>query len=482
MIKGLPPAVSTCANCVGSDGCLDIICFDGLQLGYKVKHKRPFKRSFVRTCAIPRASLHGHLVTDTAVAKALGNVLNTSTTLPVGSSKTVTTVSGIRGYVMALGALLGDVAVGGKVETFAGATQHGHTASSSGRGWCPSKDGGVRRELMAFYRRFFQCDTLARSLAVQIVAANGDLRRRIPLALFARASVVLTAEPLVVETAGVLAVEPVEDEDAPRKAAHANWDGANVDSVDAAGGNNSKASEDVPPAAESAEDSDGVAESDDDLSLADEVESENDQAPSAPPLFWDKLAPLERFAELFCEPALADTGGERGTKLKADMIFRLRPEIPTTAAATLKIVDFARAMTVDPYMVWAPNDDWGAVDAIHGVLVDRDFSADKLVTALEREDVCNLRLLRGAVACLGPAFVDDQSLRVVFADLLAAVKGTADSYQEFVDAVCAEPLRGGVANADSGVSDQVPRHALPSMSKAQMACAPDMETFTPQQF
>lgn len=484
VIKGLPRAVSTCANCVGSDGCLDIICFDGLQLGYKVKHKRPFKRSFVRTCAIPRASLHAHLVTDTAVAKALGTVLNTSTTVPVGSSKTVTTVSGIRGYVMALGALLGDVAVGGKVETFAGATQHGYTASSSGRGWCPSKDGGVRRELMAFYRRFFQCEALARSLAVQIVAANGDLRRRIPPALLARVGAVLTAEPLVVETAGGLAVEPVEDEDAPRKAAQgdANWDGANDDAADAAGGKKSKASEDVPPAAEAAEYSDGVAESDDDLSSADEVESEDDQAPAATPLFWDKLAPLERFAELFCEPALADTGGERGTKLKADMLFRLRPEIPTTAAATLKIVDFARALTVDPYMVWAPNDNWGAADAIHGVLVHQEFSADKLVTALEREDVCNLRLLRGAVACLGPAFVDDQSLRVVFADLLTALKGTADSYQEFVDAVCAEPAPGGVAGADSGAGDQVPRHAIPSISKAQMACAPDMETFTPQQF
>lgn len=114
VIKGLPRADSTCANCVGSDGCSDIICFDGLLLGYKVKHKRPVKRSLVRTCAIPRASLQAHFVTDTAVAKAFGTVLNTSTTLPVGSSKTVTTERGIRGYVMVVGALLGDVAVGGR--------------------------------------------------------------------------------------------------------------------------------------------------------------------------------------------------------------------------------------------------------------------------------------------------------------------------------------------------------------------------------
>lgn len=131
---------------------------------------------------------------------------------------------------------------------------------------------------MAFYRRFFQCDTLARSLAAQIVAAIGDLRRRTPPALLARVGAVLTAAPLVVETAGGLAVEPVEDEDALRKAGHgdANWDGADDDAADAAGGKNSKASEDVLPAAEAAEDSDGVADSDDDLSSADEVESEND--------------------------------------------------------------------------------------------------------------------------------------------------------------------------------------------------------------
>eukprot|EP00170_Pyropia_yezoensis_P004106 contig_16930_g4117 len=213
VIKGLPRADSTCANCVGSDGCSDIICFDGLLLGYKVKHKRPVKRSLVRTCAIPRASLQAHFVTDTAVAKAFGTVLNTSTTLPVGSSKTVTTERGIRG-----------------------------------------------------------------SLAAQIVAAIGDLRRRTPPALLARVGAVLTAAPLVVETAGGLAVEPVEDEDALRKAGHgdANWDGADDDAADAAGGKNSKASEDVLPAAEAAEDSDGVADSDDDLSSADEVESEND--------------------------------------------------------------------------------------------------------------------------------------------------------------------------------------------------------------
>lgn len=48
--------------------------------------------------------------------------------------------------------------------------------------------------------------------------------------------------------------------------------------------------------------------------------------------------------------------------------------------------------------------------------------------------------------------------------------------------MCAEPAPGGVGGAESGAGDQVPRHAFPSISKAQMACATDMENFMPQQF
>lgn len=100
---------------MGDDGCLDIICLDGLQLGYKIK-------CFVRTSAISGASLHAHLVPATAVAKALGTVRNKSNSLPVGSSKIVITEGGVRGYDMAVRALLGDVAVDSEVKALAGAT------------------------------------------------------------------------------------------------------------------------------------------------------------------------------------------------------------------------------------------------------------------------------------------------------------------------------------------------------------------------
>lgn len=480
VIKGLPLEVSTCSKCV-RDGFLDILCFDGLQLGYKTKHKRPFKRHIVRTSAVPRASLHAHLVTDAAPSKALGTVLNSSTTIPTGSSKTVTTINGIRGYVMAVTTLLGDVEVDGQVRSFAGQTQHGQSASSMGRGWCPSKDGGLRRELLVFLRRFLQCDSLARSLSVQIVAANADLRRRVPPALMARIGDVLTAEHSLPELRGGAATEGVADADAQPRSALDDGGRMGVAPCESGAGRFSEV-DGVTPPDDLADHSDGVEESDDELSSAEEFESDTDETQAVLPPYWDKLAPLQRFAEKFNEPALADTGGAKGTKLKADMVFRLRPEIPTTAAATLKIVDFVRALTVDPYSVWAPNNDWRAVLSIHEVLVDRGFTADKLEAVLDREDVCNLRLLRGAVACLAPAFVIDQGLRVVFADVLHALKMTANSYEAFVDATSAEGAPGADPAAHRGIGNRPPLPALPSFSKAHMACAPDNETFTPKQF
>lgn len=173
----------------------------------------------MRTSAIPRASLHAHLATDTALAKALGAVFNSSTATPVGSSKIVTSVSGIRGYVMAVAALLGDVEVDGEVKSFAGTTQHGTAASSMGRGRCPSKYGGVRRELIVFLRRFFQCDSLAKPLSVQIDAANGDLRRRVPPPLMAHIADVLTPEPSAPFGSSGVSMERVLDGDAPLGAA-----------------------------------------------------------------------------------------------------------------------------------------------------------------------------------------------------------------------------------------------------------------------
>jgi len=169
-IRGLPAHVSTCSSCVGTDGRIDVICFDGLQLGYKVRYKKPFIRTSVRTSAIPRASLHAHVVTDSAVAKALGSVLNASPHKAIASSKTITTINAIRGWAMAVFVLLGNVP-GADVAMLAGEEQHGMKSKSTNRAWDPAKDGGVRFEITHFLRTVFCRQLVARSLCVDVTAA-----------------------------------------------------------------------------------------------------------------------------------------------------------------------------------------------------------------------------------------------------------------------------------------------------------------------
>lgn len=77
-----------------------------------------------------------------------------------------------------------------------------------------------------------------------------------------------------------------------------------------------------------------------------------------------------------------------------------------------------RALTVDRFTVWASGGQLGDIDALVGVLRRSGFSGARLAAVLQRGDVCNLRLLRGAMACLGPSLVNDASLRPVLPNLL----------------------------------------------------------------
>ncbi|OSX79179.1 hypothetical protein BU14_0085s0030 [Porphyra umbilicalis] len=454
VIKGLPLDVSTCARCVSSSGVIDIVCFDGLQLGYKLKYKRRFQRHTVRTSAIPRASVHAHMVTDSAVAKALGSVFNTTSKAVAGSSKTVTTVTSMRSYVMAVSALLGSVSVNGREESFAGPEQHGTSASTAGRGWCPTVDGGVRPALPTFLRRFFRCELVARSLCTQVLAASFNLFRRV-------------LEPLMTRIQDVVRARPAEVEPAPNTTLrHGLPPPLPAGSIDVGvRGAESDESE--------------VEDSDEELTSADDRVSFDGDSLAAPRRkYWDTFAPLARFAKLFTEPALADTGRVKGTMLEADMLFRLQPSIPTTAAAPLKVVDFVRAVTVDPFVVWAPDGDWGAIDALVDVLSSDNFTSTKLAAVLDRSDVCELRLLRAAVACLGPGLERDAGLRPVLADLLTALKDTAAAYDSFV-AVNQVSQPGGDDGMAPGDGDQPP---IDDFTKAQMASAHPLECFTPAQY
>jgi len=135
-----------------------------------VRYKKPFMCTSVRKSAIPRASLHAQVVTDSAVAKALGSVLNASPHKAIVSSKTITTINAICGWAMAVSVLLGNVP-GADVTMLAGEEQHGMKSKCTNLAWDPEKDGGVRFEITHFLRTVSCCQLVARSLCVDITAA-----------------------------------------------------------------------------------------------------------------------------------------------------------------------------------------------------------------------------------------------------------------------------------------------------------------------
>lgn len=56
VIKGLPYDIVSCKTSRRPDGSYDIVSFDELQLGYRVKYKVPFNRTDFKIHAVPRAS------------------------------------------------------------------------------------------------------------------------------------------------------------------------------------------------------------------------------------------------------------------------------------------------------------------------------------------------------------------------------------------------------------------------------------------
>lgn len=125
VIKGLPYDAVSCATCRRPDGSYTIISFDGLQLGHRDKYKVPFNRTDIKIRPVPRASLVPCLITDDAVAKAIKRVLSAKREVAAtASTKAITTITAMRGHVMAVSLLLGNVTVKGEEKSFAGATGH----------------------------------------------------------------------------------------------------------------------------------------------------------------------------------------------------------------------------------------------------------------------------------------------------------------------------------------------------------------------
>jgi len=117
-----------------------------------------------------------------------------------------------------------------------------------------------------------------------------------------------------------------------------------------------------------------------------------------------------------------------GAERLLNLSLPLLPYIPSTAASALKVMEFVRAIVVDPAVVWAPQGSWVEVDELVAVLRSESFSVPALATVLWMTAVAEQRLLRGAVACLGPGLDAHPHLRVLLADVLCGLKRRIAEY------------------------------------------------------
>lgn len=124
------------------------------------------------------------------------------------------------------------------------------------------------------------------------------------------------------------------------------------------------------------------------------------------------------YGEAFDEPALATTGGATGEERLQHLAFPLLAHIPHTAASTLKVMDFVRAVVFDPEFVWSPQVSSAAVEEVVSVLRSDQLSVTSLAKLLHLPVVAEQRLLRGAVACLGPGLESNPALRELLAGVL----------------------------------------------------------------
>ena len=475
VIAGVPAEVTRCSQCVRPDGSYAIICFDGLQLGYRLKFMVPFLRSSTKISPISRASVYGRVIKDEALSKALGGVLSATAS---EKKVTITTLTAMRGNVMAFILLTGYVEVDGNVNTFAGSTLP-KKGRKQDRGWDPIEDGGVRTELIGFLRFFFVCRRAARALAMIILGGPVDLLRRVPRPLIAavQASAADFSDDADQVSGGVSAVDTLEvgNEGAHHGGSPAGR-GAEVDDDGAASEGGSVVTDDSLA-------SDGELSDNGAVNVLESCTDEDFRAGPGyvPPTgAWDDDAPLRFYAEQFGEPALADTGGASGAVQIRKLVLPLRAGAPCTAASALKVLDFVRAVVVDPFTVWAPTDDWSAVHAVFDCLLSDDFSVAHLSDVVARSDVSELRLLRGAVTCLAPTLCADVEVRRVFAELLLCLVETCGDYDDFV--ADAPP-----ANADSMLpcgsdSDGDGSSDDEGISKTAMTLAHPDQVFTPQQY
>jgi len=479
-IAGLPAAVSRCTKCMRLDGSYTVISFDGLQLGYRLKFMVPFLRPSTPVSAIARASVYARVVKDEALSKALGGVFYSATT---EKKNTITTLTAMRGNIMAFIVPAGYVVIDGAERTFAGSTLT-QKKSKNERAWDPLEDGGVRLELIEFLRAFFVCGRTGRALAMDILGALLDLIRRVPRPLIE--AVKAAAADFSDDANDVSGGSPQDDAgDEDEDAADLDQSG-HQDGQDEVPGDSSVAASMGGAPANDGWASDGELSDNGAVTTYEQAMGDDDfgvgPAYEPPEREWDDAAPLRFFAEQFSEPALADTGGDAAAERIRKLVLPLRVGSPCTAASAFKVLEVVRAVVVDPFTVWAPGDEWSAVNAVFDCVLSEDFTVATLSDVVARADVSELRILRGAVTCLAPTLCRSEELRRVFEELLLCLVETRGDHMEDVeDAPPADSdtdsmqARSGGSGLDHGSDEEV-------LTKEAMVLAHPDQPFTAQQY
>lgn len=277
VIQGLPGEVSTCGLCALPDGGMRFICSDGLHLGFKTWYRTGFERISIKLVLIQRAFIMAQIITDASVARALGSVVSVATTEHENArQKVVQTLSAVRGHLIALAVLDGDIQTPGEANNLAGATPYTSGLSRS-LGWDLVVDGGVHPAVIDFTGELFLCGRAAQKVALNVAGASDNLRRKIPSNLMDRMNALI-----------------------------ARGTGDERGDSDGGGG---------------------------------------DEQPS--------LHNASAASRAVGDPSLLDGGGTAGQARRDGALMRIIPAIPSTAATAAHLVEFLRAVGVDPVVVWA---------------------------------------------------------------------------------------------------------------------------------
>ena len=459
VINGLPYDAVSCATCRRPDGSYAVVSFDGLQLGYRFKYKVAFFRTSIIIHAVPRASRVSCVIAEDSVAKALGRVLSSKRDQKsvASSSKAITTVTARRGHVMAVTLLLGNNSGGGVEQTFSGTRPH-LDGRNKERGWDPIVDGGASVELVALLRGVFDVRRAARLLALTILDASYDLRRRLPAALMARINELVVDATPQAAAVGLGSVVPL--------VGGGGGDGDVVDDAELHDADADRCRKRARRAAIGTTETSQPSSSDTG-SEGDVFASDDDGFDIPPPVKirahveWDKSAPLLSYGEALDDSALGTTGGVTGTEQRLMMSSPCLPHVPGTAASMLKVLEFVRAVTVDPVFLWAPQASWAAVDAVLGVLLANYFSVAAFAAVLRLPEVKEQRWLRGAVACTRPLPEADPETRRLLAAVLKTLKRRVVEYDKWVGD------EGGVMALDSAAVDAL-RYEMAAAYPLQM--------------